>query len=564
MGSLRKKTSANDPSGKLIRLQEQLYHKAFEDAQARWAISSPEIRDYAADYLSSLPAKARTVPLRQLTKHMTKDRYVLYGDFHTLKQTQKGLVRLISEWSSSHHDSNKIVLALEMFHAKDQKLVDAYNAEEITEETFLERINYDRTWGFPWKNYKLILDFAAQRGIQVIGINSCDTKKTTLGQRDMFMAKQLIACRERYPDHVIVCLVGEYHLADKHLPYALKCVARSKGGSADCLRVFTNIDRYYFSRPHSVIAPPTEILYLKPHHYCVINSPPWIKWQSYIIWEEMLTLGNRAGDVFFDDTLDEDTACFRDDPVDLEFHLLDIAKKLADFLKIGISSLALADFRAFHAMADTETFHHSFPMGISRRRIKVLHERLAGDGYLFILASHTVIVSDVTLNNLASAAGQMLQGLLADAGGRAETFHRKILRYAAGMIASKIFNPRRKGKDILHYRQWLHTCKGRRLTGIARRKRDVVRGVIRFHEWISLQLVRPTADLPAMPQAFARWDDLLMEEITQGLGEMLGYTLYIKMLRGYVDLPYVSRVYSHARDLSSARGFMEFYRTIMH
>jgi hypothetical protein len=205
---------------------------------------------------------------------------------------------------------------------------------------------------------------------------------------------------------------------------------------------------------------------------------------------------------------------------------------------------------------------------MSLRKTKALHERLTKDGYVFIPLSNTVIVSDVTLNNLAGAAGQMLQGLLTSpVTGRMtmqEIFYRKTLRYAAGMIASKIFNPRRKGKDILQYKQLLDSYRGRRLIGLARRRRDVIRSVIRFHEWISMRLVRKDNGHFLLPKAFVRADDLFLEEVSKNLGEMLGYTLYVKTFCQYVPLQAVREVFSQASDLSSAEEFMRLYRTIMH
>ena len=563
MGVRTKKLSTENAPDKLSLLQEQLYLKAYAQAKARWVISSPEIKDYAASFLQALPAKFKVVGHEALIARMTPGRFVLYGDFHTLKQAQKGLVRLLTQKIEASAGETKIILAMEMFHAKDQRLIDAYCALKVSEQEFLDKIQYAQTWGFPWKNYKLILDFAHERGIKVVGINCKDTGKNSLQKRDIFMAEQLNAWHLSHPDHVIVCLVGEYHLADKHLPAHLFALTPAPTSESSCLRIFTNIDRYYFMRPHTGLTKPTEILFLKRDHYCIINSPPWIKWQSYIIWEEMQQLYSLGGEVYADDTRDEDTSCFREDQVDLDFHLLDIARKLADFLKIEVSDLALSNFRAFHAMACVETLRYG-----DRKKTKATLERLAEDGYLYIPSSRTVIVSDVTLNNLAGAAGQMLQGLLAGPPERAASpealFYGKILCHAAGMISSKIFNPRRKGKDILYYKTWLDTHKGRRLTGLARQRRFVVRGVVLFHEWLSMRLTRGPSVRPALPGVFARWDALLLEELTQNIGETLGYTLYVKMLLGYVPLETVREMYTASRPLTSSAGFMQLYRMIMH
>ena len=47
---------------------------------------------------------------------INKRRFLLYGDFHTLKQSQRGLIRLLKAYSSLYRE-RPIILALEMFKA---------------------------------------------------------------------------------------------------------------------------------------------------------------------------------------------------------------------------------------------------------------------------------------------------------------------------------------------------------------------------------------------------------------------------------------------------------------
>ena len=84
---------------------------------------------------------------------------ILYGDFHTLKQSQKGFVRLLQELAV-FNPSRPRLIAMEAFQANHQEVLDLLQQQKITEQDFLCRIDYEKTWGFPWRNYQRIVSHA--------------------------------------------------------------------------------------------------------------------------------------------------------------------------------------------------------------------------------------------------------------------------------------------------------------------------------------------------------------------------------------------------------------------
>ena len=96
---------------RLRRLQLKLYERAFIEAHAIVGSQSKIIIDYSTEFEKSVPKKFTHCGLSDLLVAFKEHRFILYGDFHTLRQSQRGLLRIIR----SHCDRNKsarLVIAL--------------------------------------------------------------------------------------------------------------------------------------------------------------------------------------------------------------------------------------------------------------------------------------------------------------------------------------------------------------------------------------------------------------------------------------------------------------------
>src|SRR5262245_60953631 len=79
----------------LKQLQRTLYDKAYKEAHSIVVGSSRTILAYSAKFERSLPRRFTKTTQATLLNNMRRHRYVLYGDFHTLRQSQRGLLRLL-------------------------------------------------------------------------------------------------------------------------------------------------------------------------------------------------------------------------------------------------------------------------------------------------------------------------------------------------------------------------------------------------------------------------------------------------------------------------------------
>jgi hypothetical protein len=523
-------------------------------------MSSPLISAYAKKFLSSLPKQAKETSVDVLIEAIRDNGFVLYGDFHTCKQSQKGFVRIIDEFSKARPKS-QMVIALEMFRSMDQHHLDAYQKGEIGEEQFLEFCKYHHTWGFSWRNYRYIIDYAMSRGIKIYGINSAWKQDKSLEKRDRFMASRLMKIHDDHPEHTIFCLVGEYHLADRHLPEKLQKSLALQGEPDRIVRLFTNIDEYYFRKKRRLTIPSTEYLYLKPDHFCIMNTPPWIKWQSYIFWEELIPPESVERETGEDE---DDDVVYGDGELDIDFHVLQIKKQLLQFLSLGGRQADAEDFTSYYTSGENLARFLSnskrHPLAVK----KALLERFNIDGYLFLPQNNQIFIRDLSLNNLSSCVGQLVQNSFRKGAGAAFSCHpffQSVLHHTAAATATKILNPQRKGKDIYFYKDLAKSMSRKRLSGATQKRRDIIRLIIRCHESISKMCARMRPAARASLNPLYKQDVLSHYEISKTIGEVLGYTLCHRALSGSVPADLVARLF--AGDFDN-RDFVSFYEKVMH
>ncbi len=520
---------ASQAGHQLLNLQRLLYEKAYADA---CAISSNNhsIISYSSRFEASLPEDFDKSDISDLVHSIKKQSLALYGDFHTLKQSQRGLVRLLRALLTGDKQP-PIILALEAFEASHQKELDRYLAREISDSELLEATNYRHSWGFPWQHYKMLVDFARDFDIKVIGVNSHHTGKDTLSKRDKCAAQTLAKWRSEYPDHLMICMIGQYHLADQHLPAAIEEEFPKHDLPTHFTRVVTNIDRYFFKLSKGIHAT-TEYLKLKKNFYCIMNSPPWMKWQSYTIWEETRY---QTEDLFIDpdEEYDEDDI-HTEFSYDIDHHFLTMTKNLANFLGFDLVKQKVESFHICNA-AFTDPFDYvDFGEDVTEREVEKFIERANLDGTYYSAHSNTVLLSRISINSLAEAAGQFFfhsQTHFDENTGLAwERFYRRTIKFAIGMISSKIFNPRRKCMTLYHYKRFISFNQKKRLIGFMRTKRETARAVLKHHEWMTKQ---DPGHLPRSQNMLAsvyKLDHLTDYEISRSIGMMIGFFLYTKVM----------------------------------
>src|SRR5690606_7105112 len=105
----------------LRQLQQELYDKAYNEARSVVVGTSRTILAYSAKFEASLPEHVERSALASVLETLRRKQFLLYGDFHTLRQSQRGFLRIMRSYQERLRD-RKIVVALEMFKARDQRI----------------------------------------------------------------------------------------------------------------------------------------------------------------------------------------------------------------------------------------------------------------------------------------------------------------------------------------------------------------------------------------------------------------------------------------------------------
>lgn len=95
-------------------------------------------------------------------------RVIYVGEEHTRfedHQLQLNVIRAM------YTKNPKLAIGMEMFSKTDQQILDDFVADKMDEKTFLRTSNYFEKWGYDYRNYRDILNFARLNKIPVIALN---------------------------------------------------------------------------------------------------------------------------------------------------------------------------------------------------------------------------------------------------------------------------------------------------------------------------------------------------------------------------------------------------------
>ena len=109
-------------------------------------------------------------------------------------------------------------------------------------------------------------------------------------------------------------------------------------------RILTNIDEFYFNQPRQDTFATTDYLFLKQGMYCLLNSPPWIKWRSYSLWEEMKAAEN--AEAFYDINTDES--------FDIDYQIVSMLNHITEFLDLSFRESEISDFHCYQHISNED------------------------------------------------------------------------------------------------------------------------------------------------------------------------------------------------------------------
>lgn len=416
-----------------IRARQALVRQLKMEVAHRLGPESEDLALYRRRYERGLRKPWEVSNKARLLAEIERADIVYGGDFHALAQSQRTHLRILRSISGDR----PVILALECFPRSSQKWLDQYVAGKISIEELHKRTRWHRSWGFPWEHYKPLVELAKQRGFRLLGLNEAYGSKlhADLEKREENSARVIRDAYYRYPGALIYVIFGDLHLSEMHLPRHVKKQINSKTPLRDLI-IHMNSERIYFQLAKKGLELDVDVVRLKSNRYCVLSSPPWVQWQSYLLFLEQW---ERSGDAALERIEEEGF-----DPTDQVVSLIRLAAKDLG-LEFKINDLSV------HC-ADENADWRSIEKTLKPSERSVARVLLASGRSFFIPQTGRGYLARTTINHAASLAGQYIHARLSK---RRRTLWRMpadfcalIWTEAVAYFFSKLINHKRRSETF--------------------------------------------------------------------------------------------------------------------
>lgn len=398
---------------------------------------SKELKSYqrAQKKISNRPFEI--IDHKTLLDQITRAQVCYIGDFHSFDQSSRNMERIIRQL-----DQKKLVLGMELVHHEHQGTLDAYISGLITELEFLQMIDYQNSWRFPWGHYKRFFDMAKEGSLKILALNS-DGK---LEKRDQTAAELITTHIKKNPASLLVVFFGELHIIPEKLPLRVQ----RKIPEINQVIIHQNLDEVYWNLFEKMndgqnLSQDT-IVQFGPTEFSLQTSPPWTKYESIIYWYEHLV---EDPEFEIHEYLLQSGPAFNSSVPDT-FHLF--AKNLNDIIEQNLPDSELEDFNLYD--------HNKLKL-IERKLSELpiqemtFYKKILMRGRSFkIPRSSNYYCSSYSVNRISYLAGIHLQYLFLREKyemfeklffeGQLERFSFFLLQDTIGLFSSKVFNPYRK------------------------------------------------------------------------------------------------------------------------
>ncbi len=402
-----------------LRTRKNLLDQVKFQVELRVGRPSLALRQYAKRLDNEFRGGWKASAEGEILRALGKARVLLSGDFHAYSQSQRAHLRILRDLVPHQ----RLILALECLPAEGTEAIQGFLRGRLSEKRFLNEVQWDRNWGFPWEHYRPLLELARDRGFDVVGLNQ---KVGSLARRDQQMARIIRERHESNPDALIYVVVGEWHLAQQHLPRRL----RDHLAPSELMILFQDVEQLYFRLAKAQTETVTEYLRGRGNRFCVMFSPPWMKWQSYLMYLEHA----------YDRDLQEELA------IDYSDHVASLVEVLEKDLKITVAKSRLQVY-----CPNSRTSLARLKVSLPKRFVRILRYHLEHDLSFLLPEKDWLYLSRPTINHASGLAGQFIHSQLAS---RKKTlwdlpkdFIPLVWTEAVGFFFSKWINPKRKAED---------------------------------------------------------------------------------------------------------------------
>lgn len=463
---------------KWLQLRQSLLKNIKAQVRLYLGPESEDLALYAQAYKNDIERAFQCTTFEAMIRTLAQCDVILGGDFHAFPQAQRSHLRVLRALAPQR----KLLLALEIFRPQDQLSLDRYLAGQINEEELRIQSQWNDFWGFPWRSYVPLLKFAKRVGLPVVGINQVSRlgEGESMNSRDDFASLKILEAKaglEKSQESLlssslspslgsevaaVYVLFGDLHIAKPHLERALE---QNSSGPLNIGKVFLNPEKAYFELAREKKETSVNVLSFAPSEFAVIGSPPWVKWQSYLMFleesfdydldfdhdEEWGASNSDDGDIMdgdWDDDWDENA-------LDDTDHVIKFVRLISAALGVTISENHLEVYSSLSADVLDRTMGHA----TTEEWADIANFLVASDRSFYLPGENFFYLSKRTANHVGSLAAQYVHSQLTQRSRLLWTFPDDfcglIWVEAMGFFLSKFVNPKRKAPSIEDLRRQL-------------------------------------------------------------------------------------------------------------
>ena len=352
-----------------------------------------------------------------------------------------------------------------------------------------------------------------------------------MNRRDQHAAKVVQDAYQKHQDHLIYVIYGDLHLAHNHLPQQLREVL---GKKVNTLIVFQNSEKLYFQLSRRGEEHDFDVLKRSSNRFCVQSSPPWVKWQTYLM--------------YLDENHDVDLEDEEDDAIDYTDYLSAQIRFLLKDLEI---QLKVDDIEVYTPKDDELWDRLEKDLQVDPlRRVEYLASQ---DRSFFLPSEGLFYFSRISLNHAAELAGQYIQAKLTkrslNPSQYPRDFEAQVWLEGLGFFSSKMVNHKRKAENITDFKSKI----------VGQTNTDCLHQALllaldqRMIEFMSDHLAGKTIERKIRPRSFK-----VYVEAARLLGQMFGDRLFESYRDGEVSQQDVADVFK--TDISSSEFKTVYYR----
>jgi hypothetical protein len=516
----------------LIELQKEILEETKDEMKESSGEFPKGIKKYFKEYKSEILTYSEFSNRKELIDSILSSDIVYVGDYHTLGQAQKAFSRILSNVLQHRKD---IIIGMEMVFISSQRHLDKYINGELNDKDFLHSIKYMQRWGFNWHNYKPIFQIAIDNKLKIQALNfSAHRKRNPLKLRDMKAAETIAKLTNSNPGKLILVFFGDMHVASCHLPKYTRAELEKLEIKRKDLIIFQNSDELYFKLVQANKENQVEVLKLKNNSYCIMNTTPYIKYQSRLHWNENK---NYYLCKFYDIGMSEKTC---GDDINFEEDIKELLESISRYFIL--SSSEDPNFQAF--TYDSISLHKI--VSINKKQKQELKSKIKFHESFFLPELNFICLKNPNTNHMAEQAAIYLyysNSLLDESKlGSIDIYFVRIIINTIGYLCSKIINPKRKCSMLKDHQLFIEIYRNKKLKPKLNRQKEVSHAVMRHYEILEKGL-NCISELRSRFRFLASYDIETYGFLSESIGHILGENLFYAILQDKINRKQIRKLF---------------------